>query len=307
LSEGISAFLSASADQADRKIVDWFSNLLKEYKIEPIFAADRPEPRPPPEKIENFIHKSDLFIAIVTKRDPVKGKENAWRGPAWVQNEIAMAYALKKPIAVFVEKQVQLDPSIATFITDCVSFDRRDLESIRDIAKSFIEALQKRAQALRKEVSSYTSTMPKNEAVDETIVEDVEEGAFESVITRTGRAILLRRYGKLNVSLKAFYFFSIIAIAILSYIGYDSLYGTRALGPLGGGIAIAIVIVLVVISSVAEGSRCKKCKSYFSRVEAPVTYGDIKKFPNLPKEKIIVKHVCKICGDISYSTRDREE
>lgn len=272
---------------------------MKKYKVEPVFAPDRPEPRPPQEKIEDFIRKSDMFIAIVTKRDKVEGKRNLWKGPAWVQNELAMAYALKKPIAVFVDKAVQLEPSIAPFITDCVRFERRNLASIGKKAESYIEALCNRVQTA-------TSPLVKEKAVDETIVEHVEEEAFKTVITRTGRAILLWRYGKLDVSLRGYYAFAILTTSILSYIGYDSLFGTRTLGPTVASVAFATVIIMVISVSVAESSRCKKCKSYFSKVQRPVTYGDVKKFPDLPKEKILLKYVCEVCGDIVYDTEKRE-
>ncbi|MCJ7635001.1 toll/interleukin-1 receptor domain-containing protein [Candidatus Bathyarchaeota archaeon] len=300
LVNGLTAFLSSSAEKADREIVEWFLNLLKEYKIEPVFAADRPEPRPPQEKIEDFIRKSDMLIAVITRRDRIKGRKNLWKGPAWVQNEIAMAYALKKPIAIFVEEGVQLDPSMGPFITDCVRFDRRDMTTIRKKAENYVEALCK-------EIHSGSSRPVEDKTVDETIVEEVEEGAFGAAITRIGRAILLWRYGKLNVSLRVFYAFTIPAILALSYIGYDSLFGTKILGPTVASVVLVVAIILFMIVSVAVTSRCKKCGSYFSRVPAPITYGDMKRFPSLPQKKMLLKYVCKVCGNTLYETKERDE
>jgi hypothetical protein len=299
MSKKVSAFLSASAERTDREIVEWFSSLLKEYNIEPVFAADHPEPRPPQEKIEDFIRKSDMFIAVVTRRDKIKNKKNLWRGPVWVQNEISIAHTLKKPIAVFVEEGVQLEPSIAPFITDCVTFDRHDMVSVGDKAKSFIEALCKK-------VGSGVSAPIKDETVDNTIVENPAEGLFETVIARTGRAILLWRYGKLNVSLRSFYAFAIVVTLILGYIGYDSIFGTKTLGSTGS-VALAVAIIIIVIVAVTESSRCKKCKSYFSKAAASITYGDLKKFADLPKEKVLLKYVCNSCGDTFYHTKERAE
>lgn len=298
----VCAFLSASAEQADREVVEWFLNLLKEYNIQPIFAADRPEPRPPQEKIREFIRESDIFVAVVTKRDKIEGK-NLWKGPVWVQTEIGMAYTLQKPIAIFVEKSVQLEPSIAPFITDCISFDRRNLELIRKKAESFVEALLS-------EVRSKSQKQPsliENSRVDETIVEGPEEGVFSTAVMGTGRRILLWRFGKLDTSLRNFYVFSTVVILILSYVGYDSLFGTKILGPTAGSASIAIAILFLLIVGMTWESRCKKCHSYFSVMGAPVTYGDIKKFPKLPKNKILVKRVCKVCGETSYHTTSREE
>lgn len=299
MTDELSAFLSASANEGDREVVEWFSLLLKEHGIAPIFSPDRPEPRPPQEKIEDFIAKSNMFVAVITRRDRIKGKGNLWKGPAWVQNELAMAYALKKPIAVFVEKEVQLEPSIAPFITDCVRFDRRGLDSIRGKAESFIEALRSRVQISTRSPVSESS-------IDETLVEDFERGAFETVITRTGRAILLKRYKRLDVSLRNYFTVAIIATLILLYIGYDSILGTKAFGAIGASLALFAALVLIVSMSITNNSKCKKCKSYFSKMQRPVTYGDAQKFKDLSRERKLSKHVCEVCGDVTYSTEKRE-
>jgi hypothetical protein len=201
-----------------------------------------------------------------------------------------MAYTLQKPIAIFVEKSVQLDPSIAPFITDCISFERRNLELIRKKAESFVEAL-------RCEVHSGSPTLTpsiKNSVVDETVVENAEESPLRTAIMGVGRRVLLWRYGKLNASLRDFYIISVLVSLILGYVGYDSLFGTKFLGLTVGSVSIALAILLLMSVGVILESRCKKCHSYFSVSEAPVTYGDIERFPNLPKNKILAKHVCRV-------------
>jgi len=214
-----------------------------------------------------------------------------------------MAYTLQKPIAIFVEKSVQLDPSIAPFITDCIGFERRNLELIRKKAESFVEALLSEVHSKSLKPSPQIETS----AVDQTVVEDVGEGLFTTAIMGTGRRVLLWRYGKLNVSLRNFYIISGVISFILIYVGYDSLFRTRTLGPAGGTASFTIAILLILIGGVALDSRCKKCHSYFSVVEAPITYGDMEKFPNLPKNRMLAKHVCKVCGEIFYKATSREE
>lgn len=293
-----SAFLSASTDPDDRKIVEWFSSLLKEFDIEPIFATHFPEPRPPQDKIEDFIRKSNMFFAVLTRRDKIEGK-NLWIGPEWVQNEIAMAHTLRKPIALFVEQHVQIDRSIGPYITDYVLFDRNKLNSIRAKAERFIKALCDR-------VDTRTRPSVEEETIDQAIVEETEEGWIASTIIDAARRILLLRCGRLDVSLKRFYVIVLLLLSIPSYFAYDYLLGTKIAGYWGGAISFAAIIIMILILYLAATTRCKKCKSYFSERPKPIAYEDLKKFPKLPQNRKLLKFICEVCGNVRYDTRERQ-
>ena len=95
-----SAFGSAGSEQQDARVISWFFEILRKHDVEPIFATNLPEPRPPLEKIKDLIQKSGLFIAVLTKRDKIEGK-NLWKGPDWVQNEIGFAIGKKEALLSF--------------------------------------------------------------------------------------------------------------------------------------------------------------------------------------------------------------
>lgn len=295
----LSAFLSGSTDLVDKELVEWFSNLLEDLEIEPIFATHFPEPRPPQDKIQDFIRKSDIFVAVLTRRNKIEGK-NLWTGPEWVQNEIAMAHTMKKPIALFVEKGVQVRRSIGQYITDIVRFDRNKLDSIRTKADRFVKALCDRVDAL-------TPSHAEEKTVDQTVVDEAEEGLFEATIIDAARRILLWKCGRLDVSLKKFYISVLLLLAIPSLFVYDYFFGSKITGSLGAAIGLAVIIIMGLILYLTVTTRCKKCNSYFSDRTKPITYGDLKKFPNLPENRKLVKKVCEVCGNPRYDTIERQQ
>lgn len=297
------AFLSASTDLKDKRIVEWFSDLLIEYKITPLFAVHIPEPRPPQEKIRNMIEKSDMTVAILTRRDKIEGR-NLWTSPEWVQDEISIAFTLNKPIAIFVEEGVRIDRSISPFITECVRFRRGSLSAVQDKAKRFIRALRTEVKHIR-ENSDEDKKIAIEDIVKNTIVEDVDESLLGRTIIRVARKIILGRYGKLNVSLRIFYVASLVVGVILSYLIYDFIYGTKFIGNLGAAISIVIGILLVSTVYIALNTRCKHCESYFSEIQKPVTYSDALKFPELPKSRKLLKFVCEVCKNVTYDTEER--
>jgi hypothetical protein len=299
LKSQLTAFLSVSADPIDAKVGNWFSNLLRRFDVNPILATELPEPRPPPEKIRNFIQKSDMFVGVLTRREKVEGK-NLWKAPNWVQDEISMAYTLKKPMAIFVEKDVQTDRSIGPFLVDYVSFDRKNLASVKARAEKYIEALRDR-------VGQPTYTQAEEDEINRTIVDDVEESILDNTIVKLGRTILLKRYGRLDVSLKNFYAVSAVLLFAMSYIIYDFIYGIKILGTIGAVVAMAIIVIILSTISLAASTRCRKCGSYFSERQKPVTYADIQKFGKLPENRRLLKFVCEVCRSIRYTTEEKKQ
>lgn len=277
MKQKLTAFLSASAQPEDKKIVEWFSNLLKRLEIQPVFATDLPEPRPPPEKIKNLIQKSNMFVGVLTKREKIEGKD-LWKAPDWVQNEITIAYTLKKPIALFIENGVHVDQSIGPFLVDCVRFDRDNLALVRTQAQKYI-------RELRKNVGLPIYTQPEQDEISGTIVDGIDEGFMDVTIIKLARMILIKRYGRLNVSLTRFFVVSILVFFALIPLIYDYLFGARLFGSVGIVVATIGMVLIFSILSVASTTRCKECESYFSERQKPITYADIRNFPDLPKNR----------------------
>lgn len=263
---------------------------MNKYDLEPIFATKILEPRPPDDKVEELLKKSDVFIAVITKEVKVEGS-NWWRGPEWVQNEIGMAVQQKKPFALFIENGIDLNQGIAHLKTEYVVFDRNNLQEVRDKAETLIEGL-------KKQVANVGGTQALEDAV-------IEEPASSSGFINVGRFLIMRTYGKLDVNLWKTY----LVLAILSipsaYFVYDYMVGYKIVGLWGYIISLFVIIVSLVFVSSAEGTKCRKCGSYFSVRERPVLASDISGLPALPDTRRYHKWVCDLCKDVKIKARRR--
>ena len=94
------------------------------------------------------------------------------------------------------------------------------MAEVQDKAERVIRALKSEAGQSRK--------LSDEDAVKKTIVEDVDESFFEGIVIKAARKLVLRKYGKLNVSLKNSYLASFSVSAFLSYFVYDFIYGAKS-------------------------------------------------------------------------------
>jgi hypothetical protein len=290
----ISAFVGASADEQDIRVVKWFSEILRKHDVEPIFATEYPEPRPPSEKIESFIDKSDFFIAILTRRDKIEGK-NLWKGPDWVQNEIGYAIAKKKPLYLFVEEGIDPKQGIGHWHTEYKIFNRNNMRRIRSDTEKIIEAL-------KKQVAGKVEA----EATEEAIIEEPGSTSLEEGFITIGRFLVETLYGRLDVSLRKVYAILLLLSIPTGYFVYDYMYGYKIVGLWGDILCLLILIFSVLFVSSAEATKCKKCKSYFSVRERPVLASDIAKLSRIPDTRRYHKWVCDVCGETKYKVRDRK-
>lgn len=277
-----SAFISASSKEQDRKVIEWFFRILKKYDIEPLFATDIPEPRPPDDKIIDLIQKSDVFVAIITRRDKIEG-ENSWRGPEWVQNEIGIAVQQKKPLVIFIEQGIDPNQGLGRWRTEYLIFEREKLNQIRPKAKKLIEALKNQA-----------ADLAETRKIEEVII---EEPRSSNTLTSVGRTLILHFYGRLDVNLRKIYgVLALISIPPI-YLVYDFLYGNKIFGLSGLTISLIILISSMSFISIAEERKCKECGSYFSIMEMPVLASDVNKLPHLTDDRRYRKWICVVCGN----------
>jgi hypothetical protein len=101
------AFLSCSFAPEDKKIVDFFTNIIKSFDIEPELYDYQTIGRVSDE-VKTHIIRSDCLIAIATRRKKIEGSDY-WTYPDWIQHEITLANAYNKPIAIFFEEGVQIE------------------------------------------------------------------------------------------------------------------------------------------------------------------------------------------------------
>src|SRR5690242_3810818 len=99
-------FLSVSLRPEDAKLVAWFRDMMTHLEFD-VRIGDAPEPRPLTEKIKREIREADGFVAILTKRDKLEGRD-AWKPPDWIHHEIGAAWQANKRFAIFRDRQVEV-------------------------------------------------------------------------------------------------------------------------------------------------------------------------------------------------------
>jgi hypothetical protein len=181
-----------------------------------------------------------LFIAILTKRDKVEGKD-LWKGPDWVQNEIGFAIGKEKPFSLFVEEGIDPNQGIGHWETDNVVFNRRNLRKISSKTEKIIEAL-------KNQVAERVETRTTEEA----IIEEPEASTFDENIITVGRFLIEGLYGRLDVSLWKIYTFLLLVSILSAYFVYDYIYGYKIVGLWGDVFCLALLIVSAMFVSSAE-------------------------------------------------------
>ncbi|MCL0102899.1 TIR domain-containing protein [Dehalococcoidia bacterium] len=116
------AFFSCSFTHQDEEIINFFKKIIRSFDIEPEIY-DYQEIGRMPDKVDEHIRRSDCLIAIATRRKKIEDSDY-WACPDWIQHEIAVAHAYRKPIAIFVEEGVKIEGLIEmeqrwqTFVRD---------------------------------------------------------------------------------------------------------------------------------------------------------------------------------------------
>jgi hypothetical protein len=134
-------FLSGSFSQEDKTVFEWFRKIAEAVELE-VITGEEPSVSPLAETVKSLIRDSDGFIALLTRRDKIEGSAE-WRPPTWVEQEIALAYSMNKPMTVFVEKGVKvegLDPHVAKY----ERFAREDLSAAAPTAVRYLTELKNR-------------------------------------------------------------------------------------------------------------------------------------------------------------------
>ncbi len=183
------AFLSCSFVAEDRPLIDFFSRLIRSFDIEPL-TYDFQEVGHLPEKVKERIVTADCLIAIATRRSKLEGSA-AWSCPDWIQHEIALANAYKKPIAILLEEGVKIEGLIAMeerrqeFLRDQLlnSVDkvtrflfnlRTYLESMTSFERMHMPVLLRHYLHVKEEIRSPELSVSRCETLMESLMEDLE-------------------------------------------------------------------------------------------------------------------------------------
>jgi len=201
------AFLSCSFAPEDRDIVEFFKRLIRSFEIEPE-VYDYQEIGRLPDKVKEYIIRSDCLIAIATRRKKIEGSD-FWACPDWIHHEIALANAYKKPIAIFVEEGVKIEGLISTeerrekFFRDSLLQNiekitrflfnlRNHLESMYRFEKLHIPVLLRHYLRIKEEIRSKEVTIQRCEVLMECLAEELEASHHSMELKETTPGLSVR-------------------------------------------------------------------------------------------------------------------
>lgn len=122
--KSIKAFVSCSLRNEDREFVNYVESILRSHNIEPFGTVGKYEvaPKNPAESMKENIPNADVVVIIATQRyfqvDISTGQES-YGLSEMVHAETGMAYALGKPVLVFVQDGTSVGnflPNITQYI-----------------------------------------------------------------------------------------------------------------------------------------------------------------------------------------------
>lgn len=137
------AFISASFDDQAAVMVDWFCQLARAVGFSVIWLKEFAEPRPPAEKVKEYLMKADCLIQIITGDVVAKEKDRGWIGNEMAWSETHHGRGRQ---ALFVERGVKAT-GIAREITESVDFDPHRLHEIAPRAVAYLRKLQANVQS----------------------------------------------------------------------------------------------------------------------------------------------------------------
>ena len=140
------AFLSCSFAPADKEVSEFFKRLIEAFDIEPV-VYDFQEIGRVPEKVKENITACDCLIALATRREKIEGS-SSWTYADWIQQEIVLANAYGKPIAIFVEDGVQIS-GVLSMEERREHFKRDDLIGNIDKVVKFLNNVKKYLETSR--------------------------------------------------------------------------------------------------------------------------------------------------------------
>ena len=131
-------FVSMSFDDADKDHNEYVTGILKALRIN-FETGERYSKKSIPEKVQNRIRYSDLFIAIFVKRDKIE--RGGYTTPSWLLKELGIAQGAKKDVIVWVERGIK-DIAGLNYEKEVIYFDRQDVKGMQRATIKFLEALR---------------------------------------------------------------------------------------------------------------------------------------------------------------------
>ena len=131
-------FVSMSFDDADKDINEYVTGILKALQIN-YKTGERYSKESIPEKVQNRIRDSDLFIAIFVKRDKIESGD--YTTSSWLLKELGIAQGALKDVIIWVEQGIK-DTADLNYEKELIYFDRQDVQVMQRATITFLEALR---------------------------------------------------------------------------------------------------------------------------------------------------------------------
>lgn len=98
------AFICMSFQENDKEVNNYVIGILKALEID-FDTGERYSKDSVPQKVQNRIRKSCLFIAIFVKRDRIEG--GGYTTPSWLLKELGIAQGCNKDVIAWVEEDIK--------------------------------------------------------------------------------------------------------------------------------------------------------------------------------------------------------
>ena len=131
-------FVSMSFDESDQDINQYVTGLLKALQID-FETGERYSKDSIPQKVQNRIRNSDLFIIIFVKRDKIEG--GGYTTPSWLLKELGIAQGAQKDVIAWVESDIK-DIAGLNYEKEVIYFERNNAKEIERATIKFLEALK---------------------------------------------------------------------------------------------------------------------------------------------------------------------
>ena len=131
-------FVSMSFDKSDQDVNQYVIGILEALQIE-FRTGERYSKDSIPQKVENRIRSSDLFIIIFVKRDKIEG--GGYTTPPWLLKELGIAHGAKKDVIAWVERDIK-DIAGLNYEKEVIYFKRNNVNEIEKATIKFLEALK---------------------------------------------------------------------------------------------------------------------------------------------------------------------
>jgi hypothetical protein len=131
-------FVSMSFDESNLDINQHVTGILDALQID-FETGERYSKDSIPEKVQNRIRNSDLFIIILVKRDKIEG--GGYTTHSWLLKELGIAQGARKDVIAWVEQDIK-DIAGLDYEKEVIYFERNNVKEMAKATKKFLEALK---------------------------------------------------------------------------------------------------------------------------------------------------------------------